>query len=165
MLWTVLITVFAISHDSSCKPKATTSQPIIVKEENGKSYVQLRVNGKVIWAEVAITEAARHRGLMGRTKLKKDHGMLFVMPEDSHPSMWMKNTPLPLSCAFIRSDGVITQVFRMKPYSLHYYTSRWAVRYALEMDAGWFQRNDVHAGDRIEIPSILLKSHAPMQSK
>ena len=115
----------------------------------------LSARGKTIWVELATTEAERQRGLMERKELLPDHGMLFVLASDEHPSMWMKNTPLPLSCAFIRSDGLITQVFDMQPYSLRAHTSRWAVRYVLEMEQGWFRENDLHAGDRIEIPTLI----------
>lgn len=100
-------------------------------------------------AEVAFTQKARTIGLMFRDKLDNDHGMLFIYPEEQNLSFWMKNTKIPLSIAFINSKEIITQIDFMTPYSLMSHTSKEKVKYALEMEQGWFSKNGIAAGSKV----------------
>ena len=103
----------------------------------------------LIRAEVAANNDTRMRGLMFRKVLEPNQGMLFVFDETNTHCMWMKNTLIPLSVAFIAADGVIANIADMKP---HDETSHCAVRpvpYALEMDRGWFASRGLKAGARI----------------
>lgn len=78
------------------------------------------------------------QGLMGRKYLLPDHGMLFDFGKDQHLHFWMKDTSIPLSIAFIKEDGSITQIEDMKPFDLTVIKSKEKCRYALEMNQGWF---------------------------
>ncbi|MBI2560412.1 MAG: DUF192 domain-containing protein [Planctomycetes bacterium] len=118
--------------------------------------LRLTVGEKEIHVEVADTPEKQEKGLMSRDKLEKDHGMLFVFPEETYLSFWMKDTKIPLSIAFIKSDGWIAQIEYMKPYSLEPHNSEMRVKYALEMNDGWFKENNIKIGDKIKIQSSLV---------
>ncbi len=110
----------------------------------------LQVEGKTVTAEIADDPDLRAQGLMERTSLAPDHGMLFVYPDERPRSFWMKNTPLPLSIAFMDSGGRIVRLADMSPLDETPVPSRYPAMYALEMEQGWFLRSGVAAGDRIE---------------
>jgi uncharacterized membrane protein (UPF0127 family) len=102
-----------------------------------------------IRAEVADNMAARTQGLMFRKAMGANDGMLFVFEESSKHCMWMKNTLIPLSVAFIDDAGIIVTILEMQP---HDETSRCATqpaRYALEMNQGWFARRGVKPGVKL----------------
>jgi hypothetical protein len=112
----------------------------------------ITLGGRSIAVEVADTEAERHVGMMYRRSLGPDEGMLFVFPEVRVLSFYMRNTYVPLSIAFIRSDGEILNIAHMAPLTLTTHDSRLPCRYALEMPQGWFERHGVKEGDRITLP-------------
>ncbi|HEY6096077.1 MAG TPA: DUF192 domain-containing protein [Gallionellaceae bacterium] len=103
-----------------------------------------------IQAEVAYTRAARERGLMQRSALCEDCGMLFVFPDAGRLLFWMKDTPLPLSIAFIAADGHIINIEEMQPDSTDIHIARDDALYALEMNRGWFARHGIRPGDRVD---------------
>lgn len=109
----------------------------------------LRVGSHEIQAEVAATAAERAQGLMGRTHLAAHQGMLFVFPNVARHAMWMKNTPLPLSAAFIDTTGNIVDIAEMQPYTFTEHAPRKPIKYVLEMNRQWFSRRDIKAGHRI----------------
>lgn len=102
-----------------------------------------------IVAEVAMTPAQRARGLMYRTEMAAHEGMLFVFERASIQCFWMKNTLLPLSIAFLTDDGTIVNIADMQPQSTDSHCSAQPVRYALEMNQGWFARRAVAPGSRL----------------
>ena len=102
--------------------------------------IPLIVGGKQVAAEVADTPQERAIGLMGRASLAPDAGMLFVYPDEAVRSFWMKNTRIPLSIAFINDDGKVLQIDDMRPFDLTSVPSRFVVRYALEVDKGWYNK-------------------------
>ena len=89
---------------------------------------------------------------MFRDRLDNDHGMLFIYPQEQNLSFWMKNTKIPLSIAFINSNGTITQIEPMAPYSLTSHTSKVKVRFALEMEEDWFRKNGITVGSKVDFP-------------
>ena len=103
----------------------------------------------VIQAEVAQTDAQRQQGLMFREKMANNHGMVFVFDQPTTQCMWMKNTPLPLSVAFIDADGKIVNIEDMQPKTLDSHCSAKPVKYALEMNLGWFKQKNVKPGSAI----------------
>ncbi len=107
-----------------------------------------------VQAEIARTEAEQEKGYMGRETIPDGTGMLFVYAADRKMYFWMKNTPHPLSIAYIDSSGVIREIHDMKPLSLATVESAGSVRYALEVPQGWFERAGVRAGDRISAESL-----------
>ncbi len=102
-----------------------------------------------IEAEVANNNAERATGLMNRPSMPMHHGMLFVFPEPGVQCFWMKNTLIPLSIAFIDDGGRIVQIAEMQPQSLDNHCSAKPVRFALEMNAGWFRSRGLSVGAKI----------------
>ena len=117
--------------------------------------VTLRIGTATIRVEVADDEAKRQLGLMHRDLLPHDRGMIFVFPEDRPLNFWMKNTRIPLSIAFISSDGRITEIRDMAAYDTTTITSKAQNRFALEANLGWFGSSGVKAGDRVDGLSAL----------
>ena len=104
------------------------------------------------FVEIADTEEKMIKGLMYREHLNEDSGMIFVFERDQILSFWMKNTPHPLSIAYIDSTGTIRDIFDMTPFSLSSVTSTVSVRYALEVPKGWFEENGIKTGDKVSLP-------------
>ncbi|MGS0755493.1 DUF192 domain-containing protein [Roseateles sp. GG27B] len=103
----------------------------------------------LIHAEVAQSPEQRATGLMNRPTMASSDGMLFVFEEASEQCFWMKNTLLPLSIAFIADDGSIVNIADMKPQALASHCSAKPVRYALEMNQGWFAKRGIKAGTKL----------------
>ncbi len=121
------------------------------KHSSKSNYItyELNINNRIARAEVAFTHKDRAKGLMFRDRLDKDHGMLFIFPQERNLSFWMKNTKIPLSIAFINSSEVIMQIESMAPFSLLSHTSKDKVRFALEMEDGWFTKNGIKTGSKV----------------
>lgn len=100
--------------------------------------------------ELAIDPEARQRGLMFRESMELDHGMLFVFPNESRGGFWMRNTLIPLSIAFVATDGVIVSIHDMQPLDESVHAPPRAYRYALEVNQGWFDEHGVTAGQTMQ---------------
>lgn len=118
-------------------------------EDQSLPIVKLNILDQVITAELADTATARTTGLMYRTYLPEDNGMLFVFPVTGIHCMWMKDTILPLSVAFLDETKDIINIAEMTPETLIPHCSARAARYALEMNTGWFAAQKIEAGDRV----------------
>lgn len=101
-------------------------------------------------AEVASIPSDRAQGLMFRKKLAGNEGMLFVYPQPHVTGMWMKNTLIPLSVAFIDEKGVIINVEEMKPETLDAHMAKGPAKYSLEMSSGWFKKRKLGPGTKIK---------------
>lgn len=99
--------------------------------------------------EIADSPTERAHGLMGRKTLDADHGMLFVYPSAEPHFFWMKDTPLPLSIAFLDAQGTIIRLADMQPFDTHTTPSGGPAQYALEMEQGWFAAHGVAEGLRV----------------
>jgi hypothetical protein len=110
---------------------------------------QLSAGIYVIKAEVASNEAEREQGLMLREKMAPNEGMAFVFDSTAQVCMWMKDTLLPLSVAFIDDNGKIINIEDMKPQTLDSHCGKKPVRYALEMNLGWFKQKNIKPGSVI----------------
>lgn len=110
---------------------------------------QLTAGIHLITAEVAANDPQRARGLMFREKLAPNHGMLFVFDAKTVQCMWMRNTLIPLSVAFIDDDGSIVNIEDMQPKTETSHCAAKPVRYALEMELGWFAKRGLKGGARI----------------
>ena len=109
----------------------------------------VKVASHPLKVELALSEEQREHGLMFRKQLGRDDGMVFVFDEPAYQSMWMKNTLIPLSVAFLDGDGRILNILDMQPQTLDTHTSAGPARYAIETNIGWFERNKVKAGDKV----------------
>jgi uncharacterized membrane protein (UPF0127 family) len=112
--------------------------------------IPLTVAGHRLTAEVAGTDATRTQGLMHRRILPESRGMLFVFREVAHHAMWMMNTYIPLSVAFIDERGVIINIEDMKPHTQDTHPAAKPAKYALEVNQGWFAKRGIRPGARIE---------------
>jgi len=110
----------------------------------------LKIRNHELRAEVANTEDTRRQGLMFRDRLGENTGMIFLYPETEVTAMWMKNTRIPLSVAFIDGGGHILNIEDMVPFSEDAHGSRGPAAYALEVNRGWFSKRGIKAGDRVE---------------
>lgn len=114
----------------------------------------LTLAGKKIVAEIADTDPTRERGLMYRTKMGENEGMLFVFNQDENLGFWMKNTLIPLAIGYFDSKMKLIEVHEMVPAALgdqypKSYPSSKPARYALEMNKGWFTRNHIKPGTKL----------------
>jgi hypothetical protein len=117
--------------------------------------VLVTIGSDAFTIEVARTENQRARGLMHRQTLGKREGMLFVFDADQHLAFWMKDTTLPLSIAFLSSDGRILQIEDMEPLSQKSIRSRLSARYALELPRGAFAEAGASEGEAVVLPERL----------
>jgi uncharacterized membrane protein (UPF0127 family) len=111
--------------------------------------VQLSAGMHLIRAEVAADMASRSRGLMFRKSLAQNAGMVFVFDEASQHCMWMKNTLIPLSVAFLDDNGTIINIENMAPQTEDTHCAARPARYALEMDRGWFTARGIKPGTKL----------------
>lgn len=121
----------------------------------GLPQLSLQLEGQTLRAEVAATPDSRRQGLMGRTELASDSGMLFVFIDDAIRCLWMKDTSIPLSAAFIDSDGYLLNLVDLQPQDEHVHCSLESARYALEVEQGWFARHGIQPGSRVQgLPNL-----------
>lgn len=117
--------------------------------------------GATLTVEVADNFTTRNQGLMDRTEMASDQGMLFVFQAPQKLSFWMKNTYIPLSIAYLDEEKTIKEIYDMQAQSLlersqnlQHYPSQCSCQYALEVNQGWFKKNKVKVGEKIRISSI-----------
>jgi len=111
---------------------------------------QIQIGSEILTVEIADTHETRARGLMWRTELAENSGMLFVYPRADWQTFWMKNTLIPLSIGFFNEERSLIQIIDMDPPTpgkpLTTYQSKAPVRYALEVPQGWFERHEIKKG-------------------
>jgi uncharacterized membrane protein (UPF0127 family) len=113
------------------------------------AVVELKAGMHLIQAEVVSDPGSRAQGLMHRRTLAPNAGMLFIFDEPAIHCMWMKNTFVPLSVAFIDERGTIANIADMEPHSEVSHCAARPVRYALEMNRGWFAARSIKPGSRL----------------
>lgn len=116
---------------------------------NAAEIKEIQINQKNIQVEIADTDQERELGLMYRKTLPAEAGMLFKFDNAMPVCMWMKNTYIPLSVAFIDSNGTIINIEKMHPLTENIHCSKRAAKYALEMNQGWFEKNKIKEGDKV----------------
>ena len=111
----------------------------------------LRIGTEALRIEIAATNTSRRCGLAFRDRLPANHGMLFVYRQAAYLPFWMKDTRIPLSIAFLDGDGRIVDIQHMTDtQGMAYHTSTQAVRFALEVNLGWFEAHHITIGKRAE---------------
>lgn len=111
-----------------------------------------------VQVEIADDRAEQQRGLMERTELAEDAGMLFVFDREEPRSFWMRNTLIPLSIAYIASDGRIVDIQDMQPLDETSHPSAEPAQYALEVNQGFFAERGIEVGNEVEIPNLRNSS-------
>ncbi len=121
-----------------------TSKPLPV--------IEIKAGAATIRAEVARTPEEKALGLMHRTRMSDNAGMIFILDGKSRASFWMKDTSLPLSIAFLDAQGTILQIVDLQPFDQTAVRSESdRVAFALEMNQHWFSLNRVKAGDKLTL--------------
>ncbi len=117
----------------------------------------MKISQKSFGARVACHEPEKAKGLMFVKSLPEDETMLFVNSVPSRAAYWMKNTSIALDIGFFDSNGILTEVKSLYPHNLDtVYSSRGDILYCLEANAGWFSKNGIKSGDKLDME--LLKS-------
>ena len=155
------LTVLVLAALLSCRPGAKQPSP-----EDGQTArvrkQRLIVGRDTVLIEVAATEEMRTVGLMYRTVMAENEGMLFVFEAEGIYPFWMKNTELPLSIAFIDRSGAIVDIQDMAPHDeITHHAPSVPVLYALEMNQGWFRTHQVNAGDKVQFPGDTMPHRVP----
>ena len=129
------------------------SAPSVQAQESPQTNlerVKISAGMHQIDAQVASSAAQRQTGLMYRKDMPQHEGMIFVFEQATQQCFWMKNTPLPLTAAFLADDGTIVNLADMKPLSVEAHCSDKPVRYVLEMNQGWFAKKGIKAGSKLQ---------------
>ncbi len=145
--------LLAASLLAGCKGWQTPpAAPAAAEEPSGRAQpklptLKLWLGSQEMVAEQAITRAQVETGMMFRTEMAETEGMLFVFGEPHRASFWMRNTLIPLSCAYIDSSGTIQEIHDMKPKDESpIEAASDKIQYVLETKQGWFERNKVGVG-------------------
>ena len=115
-----------------------------------KSCKKFMLGNKAVCLEIPKNTQEKKTGLMHREKLLDNNGMLFSWEKSSKYCMWMKNTLIPLDVAFIDKSFKIKKISQMFPKSLKSYCANVPVKYIVEMNKGWFKKNNVKVGDKLK---------------
>ncbi len=141
------VILFIGAHESSGELRRCV---VKLHDTNG---VEIKLN-----VEIAANKRDREKGLMFRTSLPQNSGMLFIFENEQRLSFWMKNTYIPLDIAFIDSQGIIKDIYQMTPLDTSvFYNSSTVVKYALEVNQKWFAGNRVTVGSKIGLNGCLGK--------
>jgi uncharacterized membrane protein (UPF0127 family) len=150
-LWALLAAaLLALAAPASAQPAGEKVAP-----QPRLPHIEIQAGMHVIRAEVAADVTTRMRGLMMRERLGPNEGMLFVFQEKAAHCFWMRNTLIPLSIAFIEDDGSIVNIEDMKPLLEDSHCPAKPVRFALEMDQGWFAKRGLKAGSVLVQPQVF----------
>lgn len=141
---TLLLILFSTIFISCSHAKLPTTT-LTIKKADGST--------ETVIAEIAKKPEERNFGFMERKTIPDGTGMIFVFEKDQILSFWMKNTPHPLSIAYIDSNGKIRDIYDMTPFSLSSIVSTSSVRYALEVPQGWYEKHNIKEGDYVNLPS------------
>jgi uncharacterized protein len=118
-------------------------------------FFTIQVGGKPVKMQLAVRMREMERGLMERRDLKSDEGMLFVYQEDQQMSFWMRNTPTALDIGFFTADGTLKEIYPMYAYDeTPVKSTSDKLRFALEMNLGWFEFNGVKPGSKIDLKAL-----------
>jgi uncharacterized membrane protein (UPF0127 family) len=131
--------LLALALSVSASPPAATLE-----------VIDLEIQGHKVLAEVADTPTARAQGLMFRSFLGAEQGMVFVYPRAEIRAFWMANTTVPLSIAFIDATGMIVSIRDMRPLDREHTWSGLPAQYALEVNQGWFEQRGIEPGAKVE---------------
>lgn len=111
-----------------------------------------------LYVEIADTEATQECGLMNRTSMPADQGMIFLFSRENLTPFWMKDTLIPLSIAFIDADGTVVDVQEMQALSEDNHNPAAPYQYAIEANAGWYTANGIAPGDTANVSAAIAAS-------
>ncbi|NDV62568.1 DUF192 domain-containing protein [Puniceicoccales bacterium CK1056] len=133
---------------AGCQKEADTS----VDPLGPEAWIALKVGDVTLEAQIVLTQAEQRKGLMYRDSLGENRGMLFPYDSPRQLAFWMANTRIPLDIGFFDETGLLCEVHRMVPFDTTRTVSRGKdLQYALEMNSGWFARNGLFPGVRMDM--------------
>lgn len=140
---------------AGCAQEGPKESKKAVAVKTAADHFTISVGDRPVAMQLAVLDAEMQRGLMGRTNLGPNEGMLFVYAFPQRMSFWMRNTPTPLDIGFFSSEGILHEVRAMYPFDDTPVPSRSSeIRYALEMNQGWFEANGVRPGARLDLTAL-----------
>ncbi|AWT60173.1 MAG: hypothetical protein DF168_01375 [Candidatus Moanabacter tarae] len=146
-----LILVLLISACYEREPKASPWSDSFPKDH----YFTLHLENSEIQVQLAINQSESTRGLMFRKALAPNHGMLFIYPRAKKRNFWMRNTGIPLDIGYFTSNGILQEIHPMYPHTETSVSSiNEQIQFALEMNQGWFARNKIKRGCRLNLEEI-----------
>ena len=135
---------------SACMPEQPTAAP-----EPSETYYPISINDTPLQLRLALIQSEQNTGLMHRDSMPKDHGMLFLFNQPEPRSFWMRNTRIPLDIGYFDARGQLLEIHALYPYDENAVPSRsQQVLIAVETNRGWFARNNMTPGARIDIEAL-----------
>ena len=163
--WRGLAVLLAFAVGGVCatgcrKPESPEANPPLPTAAQPKlQTMKLWLGAEELMAELALTPQQQQTGMMFRTNLADNAGMLFVFPAPHRASFWMKNCPLPLSAAYIDPEGVILEIHDLRPHNTNSVVAASdQIQFVLETSQGWFGRHHVATG------TVVRTEHGPLMS-
>jgi uncharacterized membrane protein (UPF0127 family) len=161
-----LTTMALLLFGNGCGKPPAAAQPVNPFEP---TQAQPKLQTTKLWlgaeeleTELALTEEQQHIGMMFRTNMAENAGMLFVFPWPHQTSFWMKNTIVPLSAAYIDPDGVILEIHDLKPHDTNSVVAASnRIQFVLEVNQGWFSRHNVKTGAVVRSEKGPLRDMVP----
>ena len=137
---------------------APAGNSIPTKAQPKLPTIKLWIGSEQMISEMATTQLQEQTGMMFRTNMAENEGMIFVFPEPQRASFWMKNTILPLSAAYIDPDGQILEIHDLQPHNTNSVTAATDnIQYVLETPQGWFKRHNIREGTVVATEKGTLK--------
>lgn len=149
-LFVIAVAFMATACNGNAHPSNLPTGTVTITGTNG-------ANAEV-HVEVVSTEAQREQGLMFRSSLDEDRGMLFLFPGNETIGFWMKDTYVALDIAYIGADGTVQEVRQAKPLDETVLVPKSAYRFVLEVNQGWFERHGLGVGAKVTLPKDLPKA-------
>ena len=146
------------------KEKAGNTSTVIASTATAKTvadFFAIKVGDRSVRMQLAVRPNEMQRGLMQRTDLGTDDGMIFVYERPQHMSFWMRNTPTPLDIGFFNAAGVLEEIYQMHPFDETSVPSRSTqLQFALEMNQGWFAKNGLKPGAKLDLQGLAAALRA-----
>jgi hypothetical protein len=129
-------------------PVAASGMPALPTKAQAKlRTIRLWLGPEELSVEMALTPMEEQTGMMFRTNMDEMTGMIFVFQRPMQVAFWMKNCPLPLSCAYITPDGAIAEIHDLEPFNTNSVVANSGdIQYVLEVNQGWFGRHHIATG-------------------
>jgi uncharacterized membrane protein (UPF0127 family) len=135
------------SSGSETAANAPTMPPLPTEAQPKLATIKLWIGPQEMITEMAVTQLQERTGMMFRTNMAENEGMIFVFPQPQQVSFWMMQTLLPLSAAYIAPDGTILEIHDLQPQNTNaVVASNYNIQYVLETKQGWFKRNNIGIG-------------------
>ncbi len=147
----LLLAAFTLGVLTACGGKDNAA----VAPKTVNDRFAIKIGARTVQMQIAALPNETERGLMFRSSLGRDEGMLFVFPRAQQMSFWMRNTTVALDIGYIDSAGVLREIYPMYPLDERPVPSRSRdLQFALEMNQGWFKANGVKPGDRLDLAAV-----------